>query len=104
MSKEEALNLFVQNRSRLIVTVDAHGAEGDVEEGPNQKETAHRQGTRDARHEEQLEPGAAEPDESTGGRRRELPGEIVGTRRTIQCTSRAAPIQPHVIQTAVRAV
>ena len=28
----------------------------------------------------------------------------VGTRRTSQCTSKAAPIQPHVIQRAVRAV
>jgi hypothetical protein len=28
----------------------------------------------------------------------------VGTRRTTQCTSRAAPIQPHVIHSAVLAV
>jgi len=73
----------------------------DVEKGPDEEETTHRQGP----HDEQLEPRAAEPDKGSGGGAAvSSRAGYVGTRRTIQCTSRAAPIQPPVIQRVVRAV
>ena len=73
----------------------------DVEKGPDEEETTHRQGP----HDEQLEPRAAEPDKGSGGGAAvSSRAGYVGTRRTIQCTSRTAPIHPHVIQRVVRAV
>ena len=84
--------------------MDGDGAQRDVEEGPDEEETAHGQRTHVARDQAQLEPRAAEPDDRPGRGRGKLPGDVVGTRRTIQCTTRAAPIQPHVIQRAVLAV
>ena len=58
--------------------VDDHGAQGDVEEGPDEEETAHGQGPHVARDQAQLEPRAAEPDDRAGRGRGELPGEVRG--------------------------
>jgi len=58
--------------------VDHDRAQGDVEEGPDEEETAHGQGTHEARDQAQLEPRAAEPDDRSGRGRGEFPGEVRG--------------------------
>jgi hypothetical protein len=58
--------------------VDDGGAQGDVEKGPHEEKTAHRQRTHDPRNEAQLEPGAAETDDGAGRRRGELAREVRG--------------------------
>ena len=84
--------------------VNGDGAEGDVEEGAHEEHPPiarlrTSRGRRRSSNQALPRPMTAPVAAAASSRAR-----CVGTRRTIQCTSSAAATQPHVIQSAVRAV